>query len=98
MKYSLILAEVDDIKVYNNEGGKKKADFTYKSNYYKGISVTDPDYYDIFEYNFRKAYIIVSIPKTDFEGKYYKFIAKIFPINDFDDNDNNSSDYDDLPF
>lgn len=97
MKYSLILAEVDNIKVYNNEFGRRKANFTYKSHFYQEISVTDPEYYDGLTYDFKKAYIVVSIPKTDFDGKYYKFIAKIFPIDNFSNN-HAYTNYCDLPF
>ena len=84
MKYSLLLAEVTQLEIYQNEGGKSKANFIYKNHRYNGISLTDPVYFGWkSETVIEKAYIVVSIPNDPYEGKYYKFIAKIFPVKDF---------------
>ena len=77
---SLLLAEISDMKVYKNDGGKQKCSFKYNGYNYYDISVTDPDYYKYSECEIKKAYIVVSLPHTDYEGKYYKFVAKIFPV------------------
>ena len=84
-KYSLMLVEVSNLRIYYNDNGSRKADFNYNSITYKGMSVTDLDYckknFHQNEFNFDQAYIVVSIPKDPYEidGKYYKFIAKVFP-------------------
>ena len=83
MKYSLLLVEAENINVYNNEFGSRKADFEYNTHCYRGVSVTDPEYYDMKDHTIKKAYIVVSIPNKDYNGKYYKFIAKIFPVREF---------------
>ena len=82
MTYSLVLAEVKNLKMYYNELESRKINFEYNSKKYFGISLTDPDYYDSQEHEFEKAYIVVSIPKNDYNGKYYKFVAKVFPIRE----------------
>lgn len=86
--YSLVLAEVKNLRIYYNDNGSRKAEFTYNNIQYKGISVTDLEYcrkkmYQN-EFNYEKAYIVVSIPNEpyDADGKYYKFIAKVFPVKD----------------
>lgn len=75
--YSLVLAEVEDLKVYKNECDKWKADFRYNLQPYTGISMTDPKYFD--DFSAESAYIVVSMPHKDYNGHYYKFVAKIFP-------------------
>lgn len=96
MTYSLVLAEVSKLKMYYNELGSRKVNFEYNSKKYSGISMTDPDYYDLQEHEFEKAYIVVSIPNNDYNGKYYKFVAKVFPVNGFVIKNNHEDD--DLPF
>ena len=46
------------------------------------MSVTDPDYYESPEQTYiDKAVLVMSLPDTPYqERRYYKFIAKIFPI------------------
>jgi hypothetical protein len=80
-KESLLLAEIRDFKIYKNEGGKQKCEFEYKGIRYVDMSMTDPDYYHYLKCKIDKAYIVVSLPHVDFpQGKYYKFIAKVFPL------------------
>ena len=82
--YSLVLAEVENLRIYFNNNRSRKADFTYNFSQYTGVSVTDIDYCENNksqnQFIFKNAYIVVSIPNNPFEGdvKYYKFIAKIF--------------------
>lgn len=100
--YSLVLAEVENLRIYYNSTGSRKAEFIYNTIHYKGVSVTDIEYcrkrIHQNEFNYENAYIVVSIPNEPYEadGKYYKFIAKVFPgkelyTNRYDEND-------DLPF
>ena len=81
--HSLELAEVEDLRIYNNAFDKRKADFQYNSISYSEISVTDLDYLGFEEEYFKKAYVVVSIPNKDYDGLYYKFVAKIFPVEHF---------------
>lgn len=79
---SLLLTEVTDLKIYRKEGTtvRHKCEFKHNGNLYEEISMTDPDYYRYNTYDIKKAYIVVSLPHKDFpEGRYYKFVAKIFP-------------------
>lgn len=76
---SLMLVEVTNLHVYRNELGKCKCDFEYSGCTYSEMSMTDPDYYEYDSCEFEKAHIVVSLPHTDFNGRYYKFVAKIFP-------------------
>ena len=94
---SLMVVEVSDFKTKiteNNEGKPKtKAGFLYKNQQYDNISVTDSDYFKA-EQKHKKCKIILSIPekqypKDDINGKHFKFIAKIFPINDDNKKDKN---------
>jgi hypothetical protein len=76
---SLLLTEVTDLHIFKNEMNKQKCNFRYNGNNYYELSVTDPDYYKYTDCEIKRAYIVVSLPHTDYEGKYYKFVAKIFP-------------------
>lgn len=94
---SLMVVEVSDFEtkiIENNEGkSKTKATFLYKKQQYDNISVTDSDYFKEAQKH-KKCKIILSIPETQYpkdnvNGKHFKFIAKIFPINDDDKEDKN---------
>lgn len=79
---SLILVEVDDLEIKhmkNNDGQiKTKADFEYMFESYQNLSVTDPEFYSVTDGTlYDKAYLVISIG-TNYNGKYYKFISKIF--------------------
>ena len=78
--HSLVFTEVTNLTVYKNELNKQKCSFTYNGYNYYDISVTDPDYYTYLECKIQKAYIVVSIPHSAYEGRFYKFVAKIFPL------------------
>ena len=75
---SLMLVEVSEFKIYKNEFDKIKCSFKYGGYHYSDISMTDPDYYGYDNCDLGAAHIVVSLPHTDFEGRYYKFVAKIF--------------------
>lgn len=94
---SLMVVEVNDFEtkiIENNEGkSKTKATFSYKKQQYDNISVTDSDYFKEAQKH-KKCKIVLSIPETqypkdDVNGKHFKFVAKIFPINDNDKEDKN---------
>lgn len=96
---SLMVVEVSDFETkitQNNEGKPKtKASFSYKKQQYDNISVTDSVYFKEVQKH-KKCKIILSIPETqypknDVNGKHFKFIAKIFPINDDDKEDKNGN-------
>lgn len=83
LNYSLLITPVSDLIVYNNLYTKKKADFIHNEHKYTNISVTDPDTYNDSYLEYKKALIIMSLPlHTPTEERYYKFIAKIIPINE----------------
>ncbi|MFT9117011.1 MAG: hypothetical protein ABF497_07770, partial [Sporolactobacillus sp.] len=63
---------------YSDSVSKPKASFYYNDEYYEGMSVTDPDYYDCDEVTIDRAYVVISLANQPFGGKYYKFVAKIF--------------------
>lgn len=76
--YSLNLIAVKDLVI--QQENKTKASFLYGSSRYRYVSVTDSDYYNVPNgTRIGNAYLIVSLPESTYEGKYYKFIAKIFP-------------------
>ena len=85
--HSLLMAEVYDLKVFKNEFNKEKCNFSYKGRICRDLSVTDPEYYCYGECKMSRAYIIVSLPHKDYRGKYYKFVAKIFPQSPITVND-----------
>ena len=81
--HSLVFVWVIDLLITHPEPKKSKAKFTYKnsrgiSSMYENISVTDPDYYNN-EFQTNHA-LMISLPDAPWEGRFYKFIAKIFPF------------------
>lgn len=80
--FSLTLVEVTGLRVYLNDKRKLKCSFTYNQREYKGVAMTDPDFFHCAnEVTFENALLVVSLPDLPYEGKYFKFVAKIFPLN-----------------
>ena len=85
--YSLVYVCVKDLvisQVVNFNGSPKtKASFTYQRQYYQYMAVTDPMYYSMPDQTtFNRAILVLSLPDSPFPpGRYYKFIAQIYPIN-----------------
>lgn len=83
--HSLILVKVTDLIITQKEVDKKvkaKATFMYDNTQYENISITDPDYYSApNHYTIATAILVMSLPGHPYNKKYYKFIAKIFPIS-----------------
>ncbi len=81
---SLILIRVPWLRLFqraiNPEKTRVKVNFLYNDKFYNNISMTDPEYYGVEDQtNLKNAYIVVSLPDVPYDdGKYYKFIAKIF--------------------
>lgn len=81
---------VSDVKIYKNNSGKAKIDFTWGglSHPMIGVSMTDQDLYDKIdekEIYYNWAIIVISIPKeADWihpktgEKRAYKFVSKVF--------------------
>lgn len=68
---------------YDDSPGKPKTRATFvqqEDDWYRSISVTDPDYYSVpNDTKLSPAYLVVSLPDAPYSnGLYYKFIAKIF--------------------
>lgn len=80
LKYSLVLIMVNNLIITRPQ--KTKATFRYGLNKYENMSVTDPDYYNVSDpTKIDEALLVVSLPDTPYpETRYYKFIAKIFPV------------------
>lgn len=84
---------VSDVRLYKNNYGKAKIDFTWSKLPYpmRGVSLTDQDFYDRIDDKdiyYEYAIIIISIPKdADWthpetgERRAYKFVSKVFAIN-----------------
>ena len=79
-KNSLLIAEVKNLTIFKNEQRKSKCSFKYGGYTYDTISMTDPEYYHYEFCYIENAYIVVSLPHTEYNGKHYKFVAKIFPL------------------
>ena len=81
--YSLIFIKVRNLDVHYRPRNSR-ADFDYNNVHYNGISITDPEYtsdegYSVWQGD---AYLVMSMPtRPDRRNeRYYKFIAKIFPL------------------
>lgn len=87
------ILKVTDVRIYENDYGSAKIDFSWTGSRYrlKWISMTDQDFYDQIndgdEVAFDNAYIVISIPKecdwidpNTGEAKAYKFVSRIFEI------------------
>jgi len=81
---SLILIQTPWLRIFQRstdpEKPRTKANFCYKGDWYNAVSVTDPEFYQVADQTtLEPAYLVVSLPDVPFEnGRYYKFIAKIF--------------------
>lgn len=81
---------VYDVKLYKNNFGKAKIDFTWDGLPYpmKGVALTDQEFYDKLDDNeicYKYAIVVVSIPKEanwihpeTGERRAYKFVSKVF--------------------
>jgi hypothetical protein len=85
------ILKVCDVDIYKNNFDRWKIDFNWQGALYKikGVSMTDPDFYDNNDsVHFDNAYIVTSIPKEidDWthpetgEKRAYKFVSKIYKI------------------
>ena len=83
------ILKVSDIDIYKNQYNRWKIDFNWHRARYKikGVSMTDPDFYDNGSVNFDNGYLVTSIPKElDWthpdtgEKQAYKFVSKIYEI------------------
>lgn len=85
---------VSDVRLYKNDYGKAKIDFTWSGLPYpmKGVSLTEQDFYDKLngtEICYKAAMIVISIPKNaDWthpetgEKRAYKFVSKVFVLRE----------------
>jgi hypothetical protein len=90
LEHSLILIEVNQLAIiqeifYDRISGidrtKQRAYFSYKTDRYMNISITDQDFFCLTSTKkIDKAVLIMSLPDEPFREKYYKLIAKIFPL------------------
>lgn len=91
IKRSLYIFHVQNLKIeattYESYGEirfRYKCLFDYKNNQYANISLTDPVYRDVAQdgTNISNALIIASLPCVPYnDNLFYKFVAKIIPIN-----------------
>lgn len=82
---------VSDVRLYKNDNGKAKIDFTWNLRSLKGVSLTDQDLYDEIngvDIRYKYAIIVISIPRyADWvhpvtgEKRAYKFVSKVFGSN-----------------
>ena len=81
ISHSLVFAKVSNLRIYINEYKKIKADFMYNGCRYRFMAVTDPDFYSIStDKIIGNAVLVLSIADTVYHEKYFKLIAKIFPL------------------
>lgn len=87
------ILKVSDIDIYKNNFNKWKIDFKWQKARFKikGVSMTDPDFYNNDSVHIDNAYIIISIPKEidDWinpntgekrEKQAYKYVSKIYKM------------------
>lgn len=89
-RYSLILIRAENMRLFterNRDGELKvRAEFVHHGRWYRAIRVTDPDYVPKREGGLMigDAYLTMSMPVKPFYvegvGRYYKLVAKIFPL------------------
>lgn len=81
-KNSLIIVDAHNVRLHEttNSSGSTKTKISFMSNgtEHSDYSMTDPDYYGNTQ-SHQNAFLIISIPNKEFNGKYYKFVAKIIP-------------------
>lgn len=83
---------VSEVRLYKNDYGKAKIDFSWSGLPYhmKGVSLTDQEFYDILDNEdvfYKYAIIVISIPKNaDWthpetgERRAYKFVSKVYGV------------------
>lgn len=85
MRYSLILIKAENL-ILSPERNRKdelraRAFFTHNGRNYSHIRVTDPDYeHFTSKLDIGSACLAMSMPAKPLNGRYYKLIAKIFPL------------------
>ena len=83
--YSLVFVSVKNFEITYQQKIDRiscRASFNYNGNNYSSIRITDPDYTNQSEpVNLDEAFLVMSMPKVPYEkdGRFYKFVAKIFP-------------------
>lgn len=78
---SLELIEVEDLKLVREPEKKAKATFTYNGVEYRKMSMTDREYYRVPDgTRTGRAVLLLSLPDDDYDGKYFKFVAKIIRV------------------
>lgn len=81
---SLMLIHTDWLRIIQRpvdaEKTKTRANFRFRDRWYDHIAVTDPEFYQAPDQTtLHHAYLVISLPDVPFNnGRYYKFIAKIF--------------------
>lgn len=82
LDHSLTMAEVEELILIRNPYRKMKTSFFYCGRLYENISMTDISFYGAAHgTRIQRALLVASLPEVDFQGCYYKFIAKIFPLS-----------------
>ena len=81
--YSLRMYRVSDLQLSEHENNRgemrRKVSFRYNGKLYPNWSMTDYAYYRTQLGRIADdAIIVVSIPEDDYNGYYYKFVARIF--------------------
>ncbi len=74
---SLYLIKVYNVKLYKNQGNKRRASFNYNNINYD-LAVTDPNFDKVFNENHGRDSILCVSLGENFKGDCYKLIATIF--------------------
>lgn len=82
------ILEVSNVRIFRNNNGKVKIDFSLKGYRVTGISITDQEYFNLeSDEHHDKAYLIVAIPRecnfllpSEQAPRAYKFVSKVYPI------------------
>ena len=89
-RYSLILVRAENLTLrikQSFEGQKRvRAEFVHHGRPYQDIRVTDTEYEPENVRDGQRigtAFLVMSMPVKPFKGRYYKLIAKIFPLRCF---------------
>jgi len=82
-RVTFIFAEVSDLRIYENDEEKMKADFVYRGKEHKGFSITDPAF-KARERQIKRAALLFSLPDAAYtrygNELYYKFICAVYPL------------------
>ncbi len=80
---SLELVEAENLVFAKEPGKKSKVTFTYNGREYRKMSMTDREYYSASDGDrIGRAVLLLSLPEDDYNGKYFKFVAKIFEMGE----------------